>query len=820
MSFRGDVRSMALDEVFGYLASNSLTGRLAVQSGDEVTANLFFREGHLFFQDKARRGTYNLGKILRHTGVFTREGLHAYLGDLKKRKAEIADKEGPGVAEARRLQFTEEVHDLFLWNEARFEFFPGPWPASVEADKEAGRGYSAELTSLLMDVARREDERRRIRASLPSTRVVLQTTRDSNDLVLSGLRSAKIEASRNPFDGATSLDYLLKEWGIPHHEALIAVATLVERRFLEPLPREKAAQGVQQEISGSRLNQASVYLGHYNEVRDPGQARFDVELERLLISSPAFTEGREVNLRLRLSGARTFSLLTSLISSGTTFSLTLHGRGLEKQVCGLPGEAYVYDAPRREEPCPHLVDYLVEAGALKKKAAKAYRALEPSARPNLSGVVAQGQLLGAKRARLVDVLAEVAFWRYADLELSNRAQRRDDLSPGGESLEVPLDESSRGELLKGFSRWAKTFGVLPSEACVYLQASELDPKDPAARFFQRFSLDRSVAELRREAQTTSLEFARFVARGVKRGYIRAPRVEELRKALKDAQAAGREVTSRRLAEAGTAYGYAGFQAEFQKLKLAGTGAGEAGLEGDLDGVGLAAVLQSLRNNRRTGTLVVRSGRREERLCFQVGEAFFLEVDDTEGDAFVEFFLGDDADSFGDLGGEGGGGRGLVAEDELDRDELAELKKRFLDILLWDDSTFAFYQSALPEEFFEVGEGVTKVALRTQRFLLQAMQVMHAWEEAVEVIGSGKAQLEFSDADAKHRAIRECGLPEMLTLIDGRMSFDDLVRASRVPRLEAGQLVAELVRLEVMSARIPPPETASLDLSDLPEPIPD
>jgi len=812
---------MALDEVFGYLASNSLTGRLAVQSGDEVTAQLFFREGHLFFQDKARRGTYNLGKILRHTGVFTREGLHAYLGDLKKRKDEIADKEGPGVAEARRLQFTEEVHDLFLWNEARFEFFPGPWPAAVEADKENGRGYSAELTSLLMDVARREDERRRIRASLPSTRVVLQTTPGSGDYVLAGLRSAKIEAPRNPFDGATSLEYLLKEWGIPHHEALIAIATLVERRLLEPLDRDKAAEGVKQEVESARLNQASVFLGHYNEVREPGQARFDVELERHLVDSTAFQEGREVNLRIRLSGARTFSLLTSLISSGSTFSLILRHRGLEKQVCGLPGEAYVYDAPRREDPCPLLVDYLVEAGALKKKAAKAYRALEPSARPELGGVVGQRQLIAAKRARLVDVLAEVAFWRYADLELSNRAVRSTDLTPDGETLEVPLDEESRSELLKGFSRWAKTFGVLPSEACVYLQAGQLDTNDPAARFFQRFSLDRSVAELRREAQTTSLEFARFVARGVKRGYIRAPRVEELRKAFKDAISAGREVTSRRLAEAGANYGYAGFQSEFKKLGSSGSGAGEAGLEGDLDGVGLAAVLQSLRNNRRTGTLVVRSGRREERLCFQQGEAFFLEVDDTEGDAFVEFFLGEDgADSFGDLGGEGGGSRGLVAEDDLDRDELAELKKRFLDILLWDDSTFAFYQSVLPEEFFDVGEGVTKVALRTQRFLLQAMQVMHAWEEAAEVFNSGKAQLEFRDADAKHRAIRECGLPEMLTLIDGRLSFDDLVRASRVPRLEAGQLIAELVRLEVMSAVVPPPPTASLDLSDLPEPIPD
>lgn len=814
---------MALDEVFGYLAQNSLTGRLAVQSGgDEVTALLFFREGELFFQDQARRGTYTLGKILRHTGVFSREGLRAYLGDLHKREAELAEQEGPGVAEARRLQFTEEVHDLFLWNEARFEFLPGPWPARVQADYENKRGYSGELTSLLMDVARREDERRRIRSSVPTTRIVLETVEGSETAVMTGLKKAKIEVRRTPFDGTKSLEDLLKDWGIPHHEALVATATLVERNLVRPIEREATERAANSAIATGDLSQAAIYLGHYNHHRDPAQSRFDVEIERGLVSSEAFLKGPEVSVRLRLSGARAFSLLSSLLAEGTSFGMILHGRGVEKQVCGLPGVAYVYDAPRREDPCPPLVEYLVESGALKKKAAKAWRALEPNARPDLTRVLSPGQIVPAKQARLVDVLAEVAFWRYADLELSNRATRSQDLTPGGEELEVQLDEGAREELLKGFSRWARIFSVLPSEACVYLQAGDLDDGDPAARFFQRFSLDRSVAELRREAQTTSLEFARFVSRGVKRGYIRAPRVEELRQAFKEAEEAGREVTSRRLVQAGAAYSYAGFATELRKLGSAGLPVTEAGLEGDLDGVGLAAVLQSLRNNRRTGTLVVCSGRREERLCFQRGEAFFLEIDDTEGDAFVDFFLGEDAaDSFGDLGGESGG-KGLVAEDDLDRDELAELKKRFLDILLWDDSTFAFYQSTLPEEFFTIGEGVTIVALRTQRFLLQAMQVMSAWEDAAEVFESGAAQLEFIGADAKHRAIKECSLPEMLTLIDGRLSFDALVRASRVPRLEAGQLIAELVRANVMSARVPegPSGTARLDLSDLPEPIPD
>ncbi|HIG18495.1 MAG TPA: DUF4388 domain-containing protein, partial [Candidatus Handelsmanbacteria bacterium] len=64
------------------------------------------------------------------------------------------------------------------------------------------------------------------------------------------------------------------------------------------------------------------------------------------------------------------------------------------------------------------------------------------------------------------------------------------------------------------------------------------------------------------------------------------------------------------------------------------------LEGDLDGVGLGAVLQALQQHRRTGTLSVTAGRKEEKLFFARGEAFILRVEDSEADEFVNFFLGD------------------------------------------------------------------------------------------------------------------------------------------------------------------------------------
>ena len=91
-----------------------------------------------------------------------------------------------------------------------------------------------------------------------------------------------------------------------------------------------------------------------------------------------------------------------------------------------------------------------------------------------------------------------------------------------------------------------------------------------------------------------------------------------------------------------------------------------------------------------------------------------------------------------------------------------------------------------------GEGVSKVALRTGRFLMEAMQLVTEYEAIVEVIGNSRTAYAFAQADGKLKAIQALGHPEILTLIDGRLCFDDLVRISGEQRLEVGRVVRGLV----------------------------
>jgi hypothetical protein len=226
-----------------------------------------------------------------------------------------------------------------------------------------------------------------------------------------------------------------------------------------------------------------------------------------------------------------------------------------------------------------------------------------------------------------------------------------------------------------------------------------------------------------------------------------------------------------------------------------TGRATASLQGDIDGVGLAALLQTLRERRRGGTLVLeaKGGALEERLYFVKGEAFALRVD--ADDEFAFTLLGADAaDSVRALV------RGAAVEERaLTAADQQRLRERFLDVLFAEGATFAFLQDDLPPDVHEPRRGITRIALQTERFLLEAIQRMVEWDTLRESIADGRAVLRFASAAAKLDAIRDRGLPEVLTLVDGRLTFDEIVTAARAPRVEAARVVVALLGDRVLYA---------------------
>jgi hypothetical protein len=206
------------------------------------------------------------------------------------------------------------------------------------------------------------------------------------------------------------------------------------------------------------------------------------------------------------------------------------------------------------------------------------------------------------------------------------------------------------------------------------------------------------------------------------------------------------------------------------------------VSGDLDGVGLGALLEDLRANRRTGTLTVRAGERVEPLYFSRGNAFVLH--EQAGDAFAREFLGDAAETVSSLAGN-------VDEADLCEDVSRELKERFWDLLLCEGASFRFQPAKLPLQFFMPSRGTAKVALETERFLLHAIGRVGEWEEILRVLGGTRTVYRFASSEQKLHSVRQ--IADFLILVDGRLSFEEIARRAGLSRLEAGRVMAALVR---------------------------
>ncbi len=779
---------MALEEVLAFLGNNALEGVLTVTSGEDAALKLYVQEGRVFLPFSGRRGTYSLGKILRHTGVLSRDALERYMGAAARaRKAELLQAEQVSLEqleEARRRQTAEEIHDLFLWGDAHFEFLPGAMPPRVAADLAAARGLYMDVQSLLMEVARRADERRRIRAHVPSSRVVLRTHPGADDAVVEALTRARIDATRSPFDGATRLEDLLGAWGVPHHDALTAVGALVEAGALELVAPDEAAARAREHLASGELAEAGTLLGHLLDVTVQGGAP-GLELE--LAQAPALEDGPELAVSLRLPGTRAAGLVRALLVRGAPFSAVLRAPGREVHLAALPGEVVVQGSGVT------IGDVLVAMKAITQERLEELRA----AGADLEQQVEAATRELARVELVAQTVTDLALWPTADVELRNRHAPPPPTARAARVV-ASLAPQARQELLAGLAEWARVIERVPGEDAVLVADDPPERptgRDAAARFFKRFGLTRSVGELRRQARASRLDFLRFVARGLEKGYLRAPNKVELRVELLRVLRKEHDLQAARLARALVALGHPDALDGIDGLPPLRSAAAEGGnpaLEGDLEGVGLAAVLQALRDNGRTGTLVVTAARREEKLYFHRGEVFILRFSDPEAEAFAEFFLGDEGAEHVERLVEQQGRGGRVAEGQLDPAELREVKATFLDILFWEGARFAFNQDELPDEFFAPDEDVTEIALETDRFLLDAIRALTEWDHIRRVVPSGRAVLRFADLEAKMSAIRERDHAEVLTLIDGRQTFDDLVRISGERRLVVGRLVRELV----------------------------
>src|ERR1700686_1038996 len=173
MGIRGTLNTMSVSDLLQFLSSGRKTGTLKLGRGS-IVKHIYLEDGFIVGSSSNNPKEY-LGQVLLHYGKIDEPQLQTAmeiqrqsggkLGVILSSRGFVSRQE---VAEVLRTRTLEIIYDLFIWDEAHFEFFDN------EPPPEDLIRIQVEVTSVIMDGIYRIDEWARYRTVIPSERTFFE----------------------------------------------------------------------------------------------------------------------------------------------------------------------------------------------------------------------------------------------------------------------------------------------------------------------------------------------------------------------------------------------------------------------------------------------------------------------------------------------------------------------------------------------------------------------------------------------------------------------------------------------------------------------
>jgi uncharacterized protein DUF4388 len=173
MSIQGNLKTMSVSDLLQFLAAARKTGTLRVARA--ATVKEIVLENGVIVGSRSNDPKELIGQVLLHYGKIGEDQLQAAMEIHRQsgdRLGDILSKQGivsaADVVYALRVRTLDIIYDLFLWDEATFEFFDGQdLPSDVIR-------IQVEAQSVIMEGIYRIDEWSRYRAVIPSDRTFFE----------------------------------------------------------------------------------------------------------------------------------------------------------------------------------------------------------------------------------------------------------------------------------------------------------------------------------------------------------------------------------------------------------------------------------------------------------------------------------------------------------------------------------------------------------------------------------------------------------------------------------------------------------------------
>ena len=173
MGIRGTLNTMSVSDLLQFLAAGRKTGTLKIGRGS-IIKQIYLEDGVIVGSNSNDPREY-LGQVLLHYGKIDESQLQAAMeiqrqsggkvGVILSSRGFVSQQD---VAEVLRTRTLEIIYDLFIWEEADFEFFDS------EPPPDDLMRIQVQATSVIMDGIYRIDEWARYRTIIPSDRTFFE----------------------------------------------------------------------------------------------------------------------------------------------------------------------------------------------------------------------------------------------------------------------------------------------------------------------------------------------------------------------------------------------------------------------------------------------------------------------------------------------------------------------------------------------------------------------------------------------------------------------------------------------------------------------
>ncbi|RME03977.1 MAG: DUF4388 domain-containing protein [Planctomycetota bacterium] len=789
MALTGHSQAYALTDIFQFIHANKYNGTLQIEFPHEnSTFFVYFRKGDIvlpFEKIKLRdnRLLLNLDLVeeedLLHAQYFEKKtaispvGLLLYCSILSPKSVQQLK---PCIEENLYLLFEEECQYIFHKNQL---------PPS--AHKE---GFQFSSGSIVMEASRRLDHIQKIQQGLENTVYVLQPHLTEK---WEGKKGKILQYLQN----SLSFDQILTQTDVDKYTFYTTIQQLLDEKKLSPIDPSKGLSKVQELLDRKDILSALVFVQNL-----PTTFSELYSQAILLISEYLKTHPLKNNAHFFSSGQNLLAFLHQTLKSQLCpltlqikqeYRLHLHPKGIAF------AKKNTNFSPRLLKKC-----------SSQKKIDPQQNKISPNLPPTellktLTQLLSEEEKQQLLETSLLEILAEIYPLDEAEVELLPPSP-----SPNFPPEFSPLSLSYSPQyppenFVKNLTELLELLHKLPPQVEIYLTTSKFRSSPPTSEKMRQFlshfhrnykNLNSLFSEILQ--QYPILEAYRLFQTAYKEGYLGPLSVDDTRRFLQTRLAEGKLEEAKRFLTSAQSMGYHQVDEFYTKaaeeLELISAYLDESApsLEGELASFSLAEILQTLVSGQHTGTLTIRSKNRTKDLYFYQGEVYVLRQEVQAKQEVQSLFLETQAriavqDIFEmDM-------QGMMTEDQISEELANEVKEEIYEIFLWEEATFRF-KKALPEMFLNPTEEYTKLRLKTDEFLMEAISRIDMWTEIMEVVRTEKAIFAFLSPQTKQQALTSGIDPQVLYLIDGTHNMDDIIRISRKRKFEVGGILFDLCQM--------------------------